>query len=122
MCIIFGDVNQFIGHCLIPLDTLIKKKQSKFTKVPKVVKTTNKKTLGTSVINSPLSPLSLWYKCKERGDNGLFIALVPKVLTFSYSLAQQLWGPSYWFSIQTFQPLIVVYIRGNFVNHNWGCT
>ena len=38
-------------------------KQSKFTKVPKVVKATNKKTyqkiLGTSVINNPLSPLTI---------------------------------------------------------------
>ena len=33
--------------------------QSKFIIVPKVIKAINKKTLGTSVINSPLSPLSL---------------------------------------------------------------
>ena len=37
-------------------------------KVTKGVKPTNKKTLGTSVINSLLSPLSLWtYKVSETG-------------------------------------------------------
>ena len=30
-----------------------------------------------------------------------------------------------WFiklNVQTFQPLIIIYMRGNFVYHHWGCT
>ena len=50
-------------------------------------------------------------------------------ITFSYSLAYQLWGlfktliGCYikW-SVQTFQPPIVIYISSNFVSHHWVCT
>ena len=42
------------------LDTQLNKPTNQnLLKVPKVVRSTNKKTLGTSVINSLLSPLSL---------------------------------------------------------------
>ena len=34
--------------------------QSKFPKVPKVVRPTNKKTMGIIVLNSPLSPPPPW--------------------------------------------------------------
>ena len=62
--------------------------QSNFTKVPKVIKPTNKKrycmTLGTSVINSPMSPLSLiWSAIRilTQGGRGHWAVytLVPKV-------------------------------------------
>ncbi len=72
------------------------------------------------------------YKSPGReGYIGLFITLVPKVLhiiTLSYSLTYQLWELYQiliaWFiklSVQTFQPQIVIYSRGNFVYHHWGC-
>ena len=52
------------------------------------------------------------------------------IIMFSYSLAQQLYGLPYlvlisWLiklSVQTFQSLIVIYKRGDFVYHNWACT
>ncbi len=52
------------------LDTQLNKPTNQNSlKVPNVVKPTNKKryykTLETSVINSPLAPLSLWYKGKN---------------------------------------------------------
>ena len=56
------------------------------------------------------------------------ITLVPKVLTFSYWLAKQLWGLWIligWFiklSVQTFQPIIGIYRRGNFVYNHYICT
>ena len=50
-------------------------------------------------------------------------------IMFSYSLVQQLWGLLLiligWFiklSCQMFQPLIVIYRRGNFVYHDCGST
>ena len=50
------------------------------------------------------------------------------IKTFSYSLVQQLWGLfeiliGWFFSycVLTFQPIIVIYRRGNFVYHDWGC-
>ena len=49
------------------------------------------------------------------------------IITFSYSLAWQLWGLLCiligWFiklSAQTIQPLILIYRTGNFVYHHWG--
>ena len=47
------------------------------------------------------------------------------ITKFSYSLAQQHWGlllNLFWFikkSVQTLQPLIVIYRRGNFEYHHW---
>ena len=48
---------------------------------------------------------------------------------YSYSLAGQRWKLLLnligWFiklSVQTFQPLIVIYRKGNFVYRDWGCT
>ena len=62
----------------------------------------------------------------EEGNFGMFNTLVPKVLliTLSYTpLAQQLWGLFIgWFIVQTFPPLIKIYIMGNFVYHLRGCT
>ena len=46
--------------------------QSKFITVPKVVEPTNKKTLGTSVTNNPMSPLNL-IKINENKDD-IFIS------------------------------------------------
>ena len=87
------------------------------------------KTLGTSVITSPLSllflHLSMIYllrhllpmnkyvshqiqNCREGGDIRLFITLVPKI------------GKFIKLSIQTLQPPIVIYKRGSFVHHHWG--
>ena len=52
------------------LSTQLKKLTNQnFKKVPKVVRLTNMKTLGTSVINSPLSPLSL-KNCPSRDLKG----------------------------------------------------
>ena len=33
-----------------------------------------------------------------------------------------IWGPQRILIIQTFQPLILIYRRGTFVYHHWGCT
>ena len=52
------------------------------------------------------------------------------IFAFSYWLAWQLWGLScnqfmiglfIKLSVQMFQPLIVIYKRGNIVYHHWGC-
>ena len=69
---------------------------------------------------------TLIYTERERGDNGLFNTLVPKV---SYSLVYQLWRLDWiligWFIkliFETFKLLILMYRWGNFVYHHWGCT
>ena len=54
--------------------------------VPKVAKSTNKKTLWTSAINSPMSPPSLGHWTVNCTDPSSFIN------TFSRSLAQKLRG------------------------------
>ena len=62
---------------------------------------------------------------REGGDNGLFIALVPKVFFF---VGLTTLGTFVEFcqviksSDQMFQPLTVIYRGGNFVYHYWGCT
>ena len=81
------------------------------------------------IVFSLLPPISapnifIWNKCvsvlREIGDIRLFITLVPKVLL-------KHWLNNFgdllnfdWFF--TFQPLIVIYIRNNFVYNHWGCT
>ena len=52
------------------------------------------------------------------------------IVKFSYLSAGQLWGLLLsllvdlfiQLSVQTFQPLIVIYRTGSFVHHHWGCT
>ena len=46
------------------------------------------------------------------------------IITFSYSLAQQLQGHSgnFKLSVQTFEPPIVIYRRNNFMYNQWGCS
>ena len=66
---------------------------------------------------------------REGRDIGLFITLVPKslILTLPYSLCLTTLGKILigWFiklRVQTFQLLIVIYRKGNFVYHHWRCT
>ena len=69
------------------------------------------------------------YNMPERGDNGVFITLVPKVFFKNCFLIlwlnnfEDFWGILIgWFmklSVQTFQPLISIYRRVNFVYHHW---
>ena len=96
----------------------------------------NKKTLLLNlgilcVKNSPMTPPSLaeiaqWtinqsfpiYMGKFMSmvflDNSLIITFSPQShkISFSYQFS----------SVQTLQPLIVIYWRDNFVHHHWGCT
>ena len=67
---------------------------------------------------------------EREGDIGLFIKLVSKVLWLRFLIRWiNNFGGCYWilvdwfinFSVQTFQPLIVIYIRGNFMYHHWKC-
>ena len=59
----------------------------------------------------------------------LIFILIELPNTFFYSFTQQFWE-LYWtligllinLSVQTFQPLIVIYRRGNFVYHHGWCT
>ena len=62
---------------------------------------------------------NLFYKFKL-WDNGLFIALVPKVLQYRFLLEtfNEFYGLAFKLSVQTFQPLQ----KGNFVRHHWKCT
>ena len=66
---------------------------------------------------------------KEGGDIGLFITLVTKVLLNAFLIAGTITLETFknfdWFnklSVQTFQPLIVIYGRGSFMYHLWGFT
>ena len=62
---------------------------------------------------------------RQEGDIGLFIALVPKIFLIHWLNNFGKWILIGWlikFSVQTFQPLIVNYRRGNFVYHHWVCT
>ena len=59
-------------------------------------------------------------KCREEGEIGIFITLVPNVLCkrFLIRWLQNFWtfiliGWFFKLSVQTFQPLIVIYRRGN---------
>ena len=83
---------------------------------------TLEKSLGTSVINSPLSPLPLNI---SHGGRGYWVVYYTSPKYILLMLAWQLWGPLLNFiiklSVQTFQPLTVIYRRGNFIYHHWGC-
>ena len=65
---------------------------------------------------------------RERGDIGLFITLVFKEYFFLIcwlNFRDFYWILIGWFnnlSVQTFQPLTVIYRSGNFVYHHWWCT
>ena len=65
---------------------------------------------------------------RERGSLGLFITLVPQVLKFFLFFGLTTLGTFTefrWFiklSVQTFQPLILIYKSCNLVCHHWGCT
>ena len=62
---------------------------------------------------------------RERGDNRLFITLVPKVFLFFNLTTLGLLILIGWLiklSVPTVQPLIMIYKRDNFVCHHWGCT
>ena len=67
---------------------------------------------------------------REEGDIGLFITLVPKLSWCFLIRWLNDFGNFYliligWFinlSVQTFQQLILIYIRDNFVYHYLGCT
>ena len=63
------------------------------------------------------------YIFKEGGDNGLFIALVPKVFNnvFLFVGLTTLGFLIGWL-IQTFQRLILIDVKGKFVYENFGCT
>ena len=54
---------------------------------------------------------------RERGNNGLFITLVPKFYNDVF-LFVVLIGWFFNLSDQTFQPVILIYKRGNFVYHH----
>ena len=62
----------------------------------------------------------------NRGGRGLCSSPQNFMITFSFSLAWQLWGLFWtlidWFlklSFQALHPLIVIYRSGNFVYHHW---
>ena len=46
------------------------------------------------------------------------------IISYCFSSVKQLWGLLLNFDwlVQTFEPLIVIYGRGNFVYHHWGRT
>ena len=79
-------------------------------------------------ISMPVILRYLWtilyvFECRERGDNGLFITLIPKLLKIRFLIRWlNNFGDLIKFSVQTFQPLILIYRRGNFMHHHWGCT
>ena len=54
----------------------------------------------------------------------MFFTLVPKVLVFfvGFTNLGTFIGCLNKLSVQTFQSLILIYRRGNFVCHHWGCT
>ncbi len=65
--------------------------------------------------------------CREGGDLGLFITLVPKVITFSYSFLYQLWGLIFNFDwlvnkveYPNFTTINCNLKRGNFLFLHWG--
>ena len=70
-------------------------------------------------------------KYREGGDIGLFITLVPKVYNSAFLFVGlttlgaciEFWLVGSWsLIVQTFlQQLIVIWRRGNFVLHKWGC-
>ena len=77
----------------------------------------------------PLSYLLKSLRIREREDRGLIIklsSLQSFIITSSYSLAHnfgdfsKFWLVGSKMSVQTFQPLIFIYRRGNF--HHWGFT
>ena len=67
---------------------------------------------------------------REEGDIGMFITLFPKVLYKRFlirwinNFVDLLNFDLYFnkFNVQTFQQLILIYRRGNFAYHLWGCT
>ena len=81
---------------------------------------------------------SYWPLSEDYIDDMIFLVMTSTyfmsilqifIIMLSTSLASQLWGLYWiligWFlklSVPPFQLLILIYRRGNFVDHHWGCT
>ena len=71
------------------------------------------------------STLEASFNYREGGDNELFIKLFNKLIRLLNNFWDFNWILIDWFiklSVQTFQLLILIYRRFNFVFHHWRCT
>ena len=105
----FGDIHQFIAHCLITLDPCIYYRMIKYKNV-KLQRNDNQYFFGLITMYDSTY-------IREVGDIGMFITLVPKVLQYFFllfgltTLGKLVHFDCFFIglSVHIFQPLIMIY-------------